>query len=284
MYSVNDYRWRKAHETEKTLGENFLRKHEKFCVAASARFRTLNFVEDHAWVLSSDTMRTAAMILHSRHTVFPLFNGIKRLELPSHIYRALSALQIHALHGLSADVEELLRILARLGFSAFERMDYYLMTLDADSELPGLRTPPPGITLRRPRKDDIDKLVPLQAAYEREEVLPAGGILDPASSRYNIERTVSEEQALIAELDGVIAGKINTNAQGFEHCQIGGVYVLPKFRGAGIASYMTGAFIRLLRAQNLGITLFVRKNNNAALQTYRASGFKNEASYSIVYM
>ncbi|GMO27015.1 MAG: GNAT family N-acetyltransferase [Spirochaetaceae bacterium] len=284
LNSFDLYRWRKTHETEKTAGEIFLREHEKFCVSACARFKTLNFINDHAWILAANDLRAQAMLLHSRQTVFPVFNGDSQLKLPVHLYRALSNIKIHALHGLASDVDTLLKILLKLNYSSFETMEYYLMTLDLESELPCLRAPPKDLVLRRPRKNDIEKLLPLQTAYEREEVLPPGGILDPASSRFNIEKIVMHEEALIAEYKGAVAGKINTNDTAYSHCQIGGVYVMPEFRGQGIANSMTGTFIRLLRAKKFGITLYVRKTNKSALRAYRNAGFKIEADYKIIYM
>ncbi|MDR2468259.1 MAG: GNAT family N-acetyltransferase [Spirochaetaceae bacterium] len=284
MNTLPSYRWRKAHETEKFMGEMFLREREKYCVSACARFRNLNFVEDHAWVLSSTSLQTAAMILHSRRTIFPVFNGITKLNIPTHLYRALSTIKIHALHGLAAEIDTLLKILAPLSLKPTEHTDYYLMALDSVNDLKSVKAPPKGITLRRPKREDIERLLPIQAAYEREEVLPAGAILDPVSCRFNLQRILTKEQALIAEINGKIVGKINTNANAYSRCQIGGVYVLPEYRGSGIASCMTAAFVRLLLAEGLGMTLFVRKHNEAALRTYLSAGFKNEADYKIVYL
>jgi hypothetical protein len=101
-------RWWKAHEAEKYFPETFLKQREAFCVTACARFRDLNFVDDHAWVFSVGNLGDArAMILHSKRTVFPVFCENTQLNIPVFLVRALKNIDIHAIHGLAIDVEAL---------------------------------------------------------------------------------------------------------------------------------------------------------------------------------
>ena len=265
------------------MGEAFLKERERYCVAACARFRALNFSEDSAWMLSNGS-ETASMLLQSRRTLFPVCGGAGIENLPTHLARALNGVKIHALHGLSRDVEALFGLLAPVEAAYPEQVDFRLMALDSEAELSALKALPPGLALRRPRIADIEELLPLQAAYEREEVLPSGALLNERSSLVNLKHIVSEEIALIAELNGRIVGKINTNAQGYARCQIGGVYVLPAARRKGIARAMITAFSRLLFSRGFALTLFVRRKNEAAIQAYGQCGFKSIADYSILYL
>jgi GNAT superfamily N-acetyltransferase len=279
------YRWWKAYEAEKYLPENFLRECERFCVAACARFRNLNYFDDHAWVLSSGSKDAAsAMILHSRRTIFPIFNGQTQFTVPVHLMRALKNIDIHALHGLARDIEILEKILLPLGFTRQGTVDFFLMSLDPDSELGTVNAPPPGLTLRRGKQSDIERLIPLQGAYEKEEVLPEGAVFDKRVCRLNLAQILKNERTLVAEIDGKIIGKINTNAQSYSRYQLGGVYVTPEYRGLGIGGCMTSAFARLLLKEGRGISLVVRKKNLRALAIYKNAGFKNIGDYKIVYM
>jgi ribosomal protein S18 acetylase RimI-like enzyme len=286
-HNVNKFslcHWRRTYEAEKFAGEIFLKKTEKFCVTACARYRELNFSEDHAWMLSSSAHRIIAMILHIRRTVFPVFNGISGLNIPAHLYRALGNIKIHTIHGVTAEVETLLKLLSPIQPNPVEYIEYYLMALDDQRDLKCVKAPPKGMILRRPKQKDLRQILPLQAAYEQEEVLPAGAILDPGVCAYNLSQIISKERVLVAEINGKIIGKINTNAQAYSRCQIGGVYVLPEYRCAGVASCMTAAFTKLLLAEGLRVSLFVRKKNEAAIHTYQRAGFKSETDYSIVYI
>jgi predicted GNAT family acetyltransferase len=78
-------------------------------------------------------------------------------------------------------------------------------------------------------------------------------------------------------------GKINTNAASFARVQIGGVYVLPEYRGLGIGRRMTSVFAAELQAQGWGVTLFVKKSNPAAQKIYRRIGFDDAGDYRISY-
>ena len=78
-------------------------------------------------------------------------------------------------------------------------------------------------------------------------------------------------------------GKINTNAASFTRLQIGGVDVLPEYRGLGIGRRMTAAFVGELSKQGRGLTLFVKKNNPAARAIYDHIGFSVAADYRISY-
>jgi predicted GNAT family acetyltransferase len=279
------YRWWKAYEAEKYLPENFLKKREQFCVSACARFRNLNYFQDHAWILSVGSMDDAsAMILQSRRTIFPIFNGQTRFTIPVHLMRALKNMDIHALHGLARDIEVLEKILLPLGFIPKGAVNFFLMSLDAGDNLGEVKAPPAGLVLRRAKHSDGERLLPLQAAYEKEEVLPEGAVFNERLCRFNLEQILNHQQTLLAELDGKIVGKINTNEQSFSRYQLGGVYVIPEYRNLGIGGCMTSAFVRLLLKERKGVSLFVRKENAPAISVYKNTGFNNIGDYKIVYM
>ncbi|MDR2795979.1 MAG: GNAT family N-acetyltransferase, partial [Spirochaetaceae bacterium] len=267
-------RWWKAHEIERIWPETLLRMKEIYYVAACSRFKTMNFVKDHAWVLTSGGVVASALLLHSKGSLFPVFNGNTDIAPPFFLERALKNIRLYSLQGLAEEVETLEAMLLPLGLRGHETVDFKLMAL-GKSPLP-VKTPA-GISFRRAEKSDMDALLPLQAAYEKEEVLPAGSIFDIRACRYNLERIIAEEKTLIALIDKRIAAKINTNAESYSRCQIGGVYVLPEYRGQGIASCLTSAFSRLLLAENKGVNLFVNNNNTAARKVYLRCGFEELA-------
>jgi ribosomal protein S18 acetylase RimI-like enzyme len=213
----------------------------------------------------------------------PVLGKIRTIP-PLHFMKGfLGRPPVHAVQGRLEDAETLEAALADLGYSAAEQRNYDLMAL---AKAPGDESSgafPRGLELRRPDFADLEELYPLQAGYEKEEVLPQGTILNPATCRLALSNILSKEQSLIACLDKRIVGKINTNARSFTRVQIGGVYVLPEYRGRGIGRRMTAVFAGELMAGGLGVTLFVKKNNPAAQKIYRQIGFEDAGDYRISY-
>jgi predicted GNAT family acetyltransferase len=192
-------------------------------------------------------------------------------------------LPIFGVQGRREDVEILEGIMARLGYSVMEQIDYDLMVMKGPPNPQALGAGPSGLQLRRPRASDMDALYLLQAGYEREEVLPRGAAFNPASCRMILENLVAREHILAAELDGRLVGKINTSARAFSWYQIGGVYVHPDYRSRGIALSMTAGFTAFLSGEGRGFTLFVKKRNLSAGAVYRKTGFILAGDYRINY-
>jgi predicted GNAT family acetyltransferase len=274
-------RWWKAHEIERIWPETLLKMKEIYYVAACSRFMTMNYIKDHAWVMSSGGTGASAMLLHSKGSLFPVFNGKTDITPPFFLERALKNIKLYSLQGLEEEVNMLEAMLRPLGIAGYEYINFKLMTLERNQAL--IKTPA-GLSFRRAEKSDLGELLPLQAAYEKEEVLPAGASLDTRVCRFNLERIIAKEKNLVALLDGRIIGKINTNAKSYSRCQIGGLYIIPKHRGKGIASSLTAVFSRLLLAENKGINLFVNVNNAGARKVYARCGFQELSDYKIVYI
>jgi predicted GNAT family acetyltransferase len=213
----------------------------------------------------------------------PVLGKIRNIP-PLHFMKGfLGRPPVHAVQGLLGDTETLEAALADLGYRAAEQRNYDLMALEKMPGEAGSDAFPRGLEFRRPGFADLEELCPLQAGYEKEEVLPQGKALNPLASRLALNNILSKEQSLVACLDKRIVGKINTNAASFTRVQIGGVYVLPEYRGLGIGRRMTAVFAGELMAGGRGVTLFVKKNNQAAQKIYRQIGFEDTGDYRISY-
>jgi predicted GNAT family acetyltransferase len=260
---------------------DFLKKRERYCVAICARFLYRRGSQEHLWFLPDEQGRAAAVLLHSKRSLFPVFDGKEETPIPRFMQRFLSKIAIHAVQGLRKDVEILDAAIHDLGYTPPEIIDYDLMALDR--EMAYVKKDLAGLIVREPIPAEIDDIFPLQAAYEQEEVLPSGSEFIPASCRMNLEQIMKKERMLIACYKGRIIGKINTSAASFTRYQIGGVYVHPDYRGRGIAQCMIRAFIRLLVPQGRGLSLFVKKRNQAAHAVYSRAGFQTIGDYRISY-
>jgi hypothetical protein len=283
-------RWRKIPKGELHRAEAFLRPREKFCVAACSRFLRLDETGGHVWQLPGTDGEIAALLLHARRSLFPVFGKKSDVPGPRFLSRFLGKVHIHAVQGLREDAELLENLMQVQGYCAAEQIDYDLMSFN---NAPGVsftqaaqRSGPAGLTLRPPLPADEERLFSLQSAYEQEEVLPAQSVFNPAVARMNFQQLLARERILVADLNGTVVGKINTSAKSFSRCQIGGVYVRPDCRGMGIGAKMTAVFAQGLLAEDQGlsgITLFVKKRNAAAGRVYRKIGFSVLADYRITY-
>ena len=264
--------------------ESFLREKEIYCVSACARFsRIKEGGSGHIWYMKNGKKEISALLLHHNHSLFPIFNKKTDIPGPRFLNRFLGKVYIHAIQGIKEDAEILENLMEKQGYFALEHIDYNLMCLDGKPTHNFLKPDIPGLIFRLPMPGDKEDLIKLQAAYEKEDVIPKYGIFNAASSRYNFTRLLSREQLLLAELKGKVIGKINTSSQSFTRFQIGGVYVLPEYRGRGIAAKMTAFFLDDLISQGKGITLFVKKRNEPARAVYRKLGFKLISDYRINY-
>jgi GNAT superfamily N-acetyltransferase len=285
MGAAAKLRWRRAGRGDETRTEEFLRSREYYGVTACAKFLSRRPSNDQVWRLEDRSSPSGgaiqAVIIRSGAMFLPVLGTIRNIP-PLHFMRGLlSKPPVHLVQGLLGDAQTLESALADLGYRAAEQRDYDLMALDKTPEDGG--SFPKGLELRKPDFADFEELCPLQEGYEEEEALPRGAVLNPMSCRLTLSRILSNEQSLIACLDKRIVGKINTNAVSFTRVQIGGVYVLPEFRGLGIGSRMTAVFTGALAAQGRGVTLFVKKNNPAAQKIYRRLGFVEAGDYRISY-
>jgi len=276
-------RWHRVLKNERHKAELFLRKREKYCVSASARFLSMKESRDHIWYMPGAEGEISALLIHSRQTLFPVFDKNQQIPAPRFLNRFLCKVYIHAIQGLREDAERLETLMEDHGYYAAERIEYELMNLDGAIKYGTKRAGLASLTLRPPLPKDEDVLFALQSAYEQEEVLPANAVFYPAAARLNIRNIIEREQVLVAELDGQVVGKINTSAKSFTRCQIGGVYVRPDCRNLGIGSKMTAVFADGLLAQGKGLSLFVKKRNAAACKVYRKIGFNVTADYRITY-
>ena len=279
-------RWHKLPINELHRAEAFLKNRERFCVSASARFlKTYKTKDGHdnVWYIHGYDGELSAIILENQQSLLPVFGKSLTIPRPRFLRRFIIKTPIHAIQGIKEDAELLETLMEDLGYYATERVDYALMSLDGVPRPESLRAGPEGLVLHPPLPGDEEALFGLQSAYEKEEVLPKNADFNPAVCRYNLNRILSYERVLVAELDHQVVGKINTSAESFTRYQIGGVYVRPDCRGHGIAEKMTAFFSRELVAEGKGVTLFVKKHNEAALKVYRRAGFSTLADYRITY-
>jgi ribosomal protein S18 acetylase RimI-like enzyme len=277
--------WKLIRSGEYEAVREFLVRREPECVAACARFLQMRggSARGGTWVIRNPEGGIESFLLYSRRSLLPVFGGKRHIPAPRFLRGFFSKPLIHAVQGTKEDAAILESILVKWGYCVSEHIDYDLMGLDGQPDAQCFRLGPSGLIIRQPEKNDLDELFTLQSAYEQEEVLLRGAVLNPAVSRANLRHIFNNEQMLLSCLGGRVVGKINTSASSFNRYQIGGVYVLPEYRGMGIAGRMAAIFVKGLVDQGRGVSLFVKKSNPRARAVYRRVGFSIQGDYRITY-
>ncbi len=163
--------------------------------------------------------------------------------------------------------------------------NYHIMIIGSRDNFvpPGLYDPDNSFKFRKPALSDIEKLMPLQEMYEKEEVLPSENLYDPDSAKRYIRDSVKNRISVICENSGKIISKANTNGDGINFSQIGGVYTLPEFRNRGIGRNVTGKLVEKIFEDGKNPSLFVKQENHPAVSVYKKLGFTITSEFKIIY-
>jgi ribosomal protein S18 acetylase RimI-like enzyme len=278
----DSFSWRKVKKSDFPRVEKLLIDAENNYVNACAKFLLQKEADVSIWVLSGKKANIKAVIIYWKNNILPVLCGhIDALEDFNREF--LLSRKIHSIQGLKPEVMALEKEITKNIGKPKDIIEYHLMSLDAPPKKKNTSSNLTNLKLVTPKMADIDDITPLQAEYEKEEVLPKGSTFSYSASRVNTANIIAKGQVLAAEIDDRFVGKINVSAVSFTRFQVGGVYVSPEFRGRGIAGAMAYEFISSLISQGRGVTLFARKSNNAACRLYKSLGFQNINDYLIVY-
>lgn len=140
-----------------------------------------------------------------------------------------------------------------------------------------------GLLVRPARRQDLEALLPLAAAYDKEEVLTVLHQYNAAATKAAQRNSLTKYTVYVAEYKGRLVGRAQTNAEGFSREQVGGVYVQPDLRGRGIGRLLMSSLLQDVNRHGRLVSLFVKKHNSAAQRLYASLGFQAVADYSIDY-
>lgn len=129
----------------------------------------------------------------------------------------------------------------------------------------------------------IDDLLPLQIAYEKEEVEWEGNSIDQNVTRLSFLHALRTQQIFALSKNGAYIAKGGTNAIGKNYVQLGGIYTIPSERGKGYAECLVRQIIGAVHSRGKNTALFAKPDNVPALRLYEKCGFKKIGRYEIAY-
>jgi predicted GNAT family acetyltransferase len=140
-----------------------------------------------------------------------------------------------------------------------------------------------GVRLRLAAGEDLDILVRACADMLREEILDDPYSRDPAAFRTQVWRLVQENAIFVGEAGGRIVFKAHANVRTPLAAQISGVYTLPEHRSRGYATVGMAALAERLLTEHPVLCLYVNRDNDAAIRTYEAVGFRRTGTFKSIF-
>jgi ribosomal protein S18 acetylase RimI-like enzyme len=123
--------------------------------------------------------------------------------------------------------------------------------------------------------DMVSPLLPLQMAYEVEEVGADSASLDRRLIGSVLRKKIQRQEVSVVFDEGRLVGMAGVNARFRDFCQIGSVYVEPSHRRKGYGSSLVSYHLVKLFARYRRVLLFVKEENEPALRMYANLGFRN---------
>ena len=268
-------------DSNRTHVLSFLTQYEKTCVSLTENVRR----KSSGIFALTDNKKNITGIIGARHTVLHCLPGIVRKpEFEKDIASFLHGKTISCINGDAEGTRFLVDILGKSGIQPVQENHYTLMSMPLGMLPPVTGSLPSGWRILHCHEKDVDALMNLQSAYEKEEVLPAGRIFMPSIVRQNLEHIVRSEYLLaLCNNKNTFIAKANTNAIGVQYVQIGGVYTDPRYRGNHYASLIVSTLVHKINTVKKQPVLFVKDSNFIAKKLYLSLGFIKSADFIIAY-
>lgn len=212
------------------------------------------------------------------HPVLDPAEPIVQAEVVRRIAR--TSRRLFDIQGMSDHVDALATAFKRM---PSELLTYHLMVQERPPPEPTLSRLPRGLEIRRARADEARHLFDIQKDYEIEEVLLPGSTFSSAATIQQLKRTLAAQIVFVAEINGIPVAKANTNARGIFHDQIGGVFTAKEYRSRGVGTAVMLRLLKTIGRQRKNGTLFVKKENGAAITMYQNVGFGVVGEFKISY-
>jgi len=272
----------KIHDYSAEKLQNFLKKHEKYCVQLCSAVR---HNENNIFVLVDEKSDEPWGVISTEHSIYHCLPNLTSYNTAfAECFYGLIGGKINSVVGEKTASAILVDLLEKKGLKAFYTNEYFLMSKEDVSLLP-----PPASLLTMGeeivccKSDHAEDLYELQFSYLKEEVVPPGKKTSELYVRSNIKSILKSQKVFVIESDGKFVSKINTSAIGWNWIQIGGVYTDPLYRRNGYSFCLLSALCRRINKAGQKCVLFVKKKNTPALALYEKVDFKKSGEYQITY-
>lgn len=215
--------------------------------------------------------------------IFPFILDDDYLKEDDFFKEARSLLKFKYLHSIQGRKKTVEKCLNELAYKKNCHFDYHLMMMRQQPKQPGLKIEK-GISYKKALMSDFEKIFPLQAAYEKEEVLANPFEFDAQICQLNLKKRLRSMPYYLLFLDNTLASMACINRKGQAFKQIGAVYTRKEMRGRGYAARVLKFLMDSEEQTDQGFSLFVKQNNPAACRLYQKLGFSVQGDFCITYL
>ena len=127
------------------------------------------------------------------------------------------------------------------------------------------------------------KLETVHSLYLREEVSTPLRPINKQQADAISYSMLKKERIIAGIVNTKIVSKANTNMQGINVAQLGGIFTVKNYRRQGAASSIVRRLSEDLSKEKLEVILFVKESNIKALNVYKNSGFEEINTISLIY-
>ncbi len=275
-------------ETDRAAVLDYLLPYEKYCVVLCSQIlhggKSIyiirgNFGEIHgvfSWWLAS-----------SLHHCIPDVNGRNRTELENaftHFFKEHSVKYIFSIAGEQSATLMLRKILQEnFQKEPAHQFDYFLMENGRFDSVKDLKKMNRQLAVVQCTENDIERVYPLQEAFEKEEVVFEDSLFDEEHCRTRFENFVEAGAVYAGKIKNVPLCKLTVSATTKNYAMLGGVFTLPKYRNCGLGKALVNSVTMKMTALGKKCTLFVKTANETAIKLYEQTGFKKFSSFVILY-
>lgn len=252
--------------------EKFIAPHEKFC---SALFEKILLHDKDIYILFDEKISGVIYFSegHSLMCCIPKWNK----EIKKALSDFLKDKKVFCIHGEESDVVKLEKII-KGNYEKKESRNMFLM------EYEGLvYINKKGLDVFVCTKNDAEKLMPLQAGFAEEEVLPQWRKINLPAERMKLDKAIKNNTVYALGSGDSIYAKANISSYSNEIVQVSGVYTSREYRCKGYASFLVNRIAMIAKKVGCTATLLVRQENLAAYSAYKKAGFVITGTYKIVY-
>ncbi|OJF77371.1 MAG: hypothetical protein BKP49_02600 [Treponema sp. CETP13] len=213
-------------------------------------------------------------------------------QLLQEFYGEKSTYSLFCIAGLASNTAFLTNCVLKAKIAKIRQEENYNLMIykPTYSECKKFAQIPTGVILHKCSIADLYILSDLQKLYYLEEVVPVGISFNEINGRKLLRRDL-QRQIIFALYDKEKAkknckypvAKAETNAIGFNWCQLGGIYTVKEFRNRGCATFLSLYIARTVYKKGYNTVLFVKKNNVPAIHAYKKAQFVNNAEFQIIY-
>lgn len=219
------------------------------------------------------------VVITSRGLIYPIFstNTLWNINDKQVLIKIIANInmRVHGVLGLSSDVEFLDSIL----FNRIRGINNYLILHRPIKEILSINK---NLNIKKASVHDLNRLIPLEYAYQKEEVLLNPDDLNKRATKENFRNKLKKDDTYYIDSNIPLA-KASTTFKSLNYVLIGGVFTWEEKRSQGYGTELLSYLLNDQLSKGFSGALFVKKDNKAALHIYEKLGFVEEKPYKINY-